>query len=354
MGSGCSKSKIMEAPDRTRSCTPPRITESSYQEALEQECAHRPTTPPANVAANARVIAASVGNVVAKRHAKLCLDPSTLASKGVFGDMKLLDCALEDQLGCMGSELLRDMLGEHCISSDSQTEFSPPNNPDLMCTPEREFWFVVGAGVVDTTTWKLKKGALPTCGVGSMVAGRNAKTVAELLERPEAKRSGLRESELIALRLYSGPMWAVYNPILRPALAFLETAGSTITKNLYPTTIQLIVSGICKLCRVADAPAGMCVFRGLSGVALPKEFFEPDHQGFAGGVEASFMSTTLDEQVSSLGRKTDSHAHTHSLSHIHTRTHTHTRFPPYTVQEYEAHMGDLKCFPFIFCHSKPK
>ena len=248
----------------------------------------------------------------------------------------------------MGSELLRDMLGEHCISSDSQTEFSPPNNPDLMCTPEREFWFVVGAGGVDTTTWKLKKGARPTCGVGSMVAGRNAKTVAELLERPEAKRAGLRESELIALRLYSGPMWAVYNPILRPALALLKSVGSTSIKNLYPTTIQLIVSGICKLCRVADAPAGMCVFRGLSGVALPKEFFEPDHQGFVGGVEASFMSTTLDEQVSSLGRKTDLHAHKHTDTHIHTRTHTPTRYPPLTAHEFEAHMAVLKCFPFIF------
>ena len=39
------------------------------------------------------------------------------------------------------------------------------------------------------------------------------------------------------------------------------------------------------------------VWRGLSGLALPPEFFEPDEQGFAGGVDASFMSTTLDDSV---------------------------------------------------------
>lgn len=100
----------------------------------------------------------------------------------------------------------------------------------------------------------------------------------------------------MAIRMYSGPMYAVYNPILRSTLA-LDPTGSTITDNQYPTTIQLIVSGICKLCRVAEVPAGLAVFRGLSGMALPKEFFELDEQGFAGGVEASFMSTTVDEQV---------------------------------------------------------
>ena len=32
-------------------------------------------------------------------------------------------------------------------------------------------------------------------------------------------------------------------------------------------------------------------------MALPPEFFEPDEQGFAGGVDVSFMSTTVDKDV---------------------------------------------------------
>ena len=42
----------------------------------------------------------------------------------------------------------------------------------------------------------------------------------------------------------------------------------------------------------------VCIAASL-GMALPAGFFETDQQGFAGGVEASFMSTTLDEQVTS-------------------------------------------------------
>jgi hypothetical protein len=44
-------------------------------------------------------------------------------------------------------------------------------------------------------------------------------------------------------------------------------------------------------------PEGVSVFRGLSGLTLQSEFFEPDEQGCAGGVEASFMSPTLSSEV---------------------------------------------------------
>ena len=90
----------------------------------------------------------------------------------------------------------------------------------------------------------------------------------------------------------AGPMYNIYNNILRSALE-----GSAEFANLYPTTIGLIVSGILKLCRVAKMPEGGAVFRGLSGLALPPEFFERDQQGFAGGVEPSFMSTTTSDEV---------------------------------------------------------
>lgn len=266
-----------------------------HQDAPRHESARRPTAPPATIAANARVVVAA-GNAVAQRHAKLCMDPSTLVRKGEFGSIELFDCQIEEQLGCMDVKSLRGIYAEHCLSPDSHKVFSPPNNPSLSCTPEEEFFFVVGKDGINQEKWELNPGARPASYPGCMVAGRNATTIAELLGRPEAAKAGLRTDELMAIRMYSGPMYAVYNPILRSTLA-LDPTGSTITDNQYPTTIQLIVSGICKLCRVAEVPAELAVFRGLSGMALPKEFFELDEQGFAGGVEASFMSTTVDEQV---------------------------------------------------------
>ena len=88
-------------------------------------------------------------------------------------------------------------------------------------------------------------------------------------------------------------MYYVYNNILRD----IESGEDSATANRYPTTIQLIVSGIRKLSTIAKMPEGGAVFRGLSGLALPPEFLELDEQGCAGGVEASFMSTTLSEEV---------------------------------------------------------
>ena len=89
-------------------------------------------------------------------------------------------------------------------------------------------------------------------------------------------------------------MHAKYNTILRDMTA-KEDADKC--DNLYPTTLGLIVSGILKLCRIAKMPEAGVVFRGLSGIALPGSFFELDGQGFAGGVDPGFMSTSVSEEV---------------------------------------------------------
>jgi len=74
------------------------------------------------------------------------------------------------------------------------------------------------------------------------------------------------------------------------------------SRNLYTTTLHLIVSGLRKLCRITAPPpkngkGEREVFRGTGGMALPPDFFWADAQGFAGGVEAAFMSTTTNRQV---------------------------------------------------------
>ena len=81
----------------------------------------------------------------------------------------------------------------------------------------------------------------------------------------------------------AGPMYAIYNKVLRDVVSDKEADRSA---NCYPTTLALIVSGIRKLAAIAEMPAGRAAYRGLSGLALPVEFFKSDEQGFAGGVGA--------------------------------------------------------------------
>ena len=142
---------------------------------------------------------------VAQRHAKLCMDVSGLIRKGKFGGIDLFDSMLEEQVGYMDATALRGMYAEHCMdAASSNAPFSPPNNPSLVCTPEREFYYVVGEGGIDIAKWEVKPGARPAKYDGCMVEGRNATPLSELLQADEAKRAKLRDTELIALRLYSG------------------------------------------------------------------------------------------------------------------------------------------------------
>ena len=141
---------------------------------------------------------------VAERHAKLALDPNGLVRVGKFGDIALFDSRLEEHVGFMDAKPLRGLYGEHVISVDSTTVFSPPNNPGLSCTPMGELAFVVGENGIDTETWELKADARPAQHGPHMVQGRNAKSIAELVESQEAKDAGLHDAEIVALRLYTG------------------------------------------------------------------------------------------------------------------------------------------------------
>jgi hypothetical protein len=221
---------------------------------------------------------------------KMCLDPSSLVRS-----ISLLDSKLQEQVGSMDIvNPLRAIYAEHCHAPDSNTVFTPSSYPGLFCTPKGEFLFVVGEDGIDQKEWKLKCGARPTCGSGSMFEGRNNKSLDELVKAPEAQAANLLPEEVVALRLCSGPQRHIYNAILGQ----LSTSDLLTNRNTYPTTIALAVSGIKKLSAVAKAPEGGAVWRSLaSGVILPDAFFERDEQGFAWGIDTSFMATSRDKSV---------------------------------------------------------
>jgi hypothetical protein len=81
-------------------------------------------------------------------------------------------------------------------------------------------------------------------------------------------------------------MYAAYNRVLRRQV-----------DPQFVTTIHAIVSGIIKLSSIMVLPIDRKVYRGLSDIELPEEFWEEDAYGSKGGVELGIMSTTLDKRV---------------------------------------------------------
>ena len=121
--------------------------------------------------------------------------------------------------------------------------------------------------------------------------------IEELLQRPLAKKAKLTRAEMIAVVLYTGPMFVVYNGILRQ---FPKELYDVFVKsdNRFSTTIFVLVSAIQKLSRCMHIPAGMLLYRGLGGtLELPDSFTIADENGCKGWTEFGFMSTTADRAV---------------------------------------------------------
>lgn len=123
-------------------------------------------------------------------------------------------------------------------------------------------------------------------------------TIALLMARhdvePVVTSAGLRPEEFRALRLYTGPLYILYNAVMRdfPANVVERLAG-----NRFETTVFVIVSGITKLAKVTPVPPRRLLYRGLGGMLLPEHFWKKTAQGFLGGVELGLMSTTAERRV---------------------------------------------------------
>ena len=131
--------------------------------------------------------------------------------------------------------------------------------------------------------------------------GRIIQPIDELLQKPLAKAAKLIREEMIAIVMYTGPLFLLYNAVLRrfPADIYevFKSAG-----NLFPTTIFVLVSAINKLSRCANIPPGMLLYRGLGGtLEFPQRFTRPDPScrtpNALGFLEYGFMSTTADKSI---------------------------------------------------------
>ena len=133
---------------------------------------------------------------------------------------------------------------------------------------------------------------------GVSLGGRQSIAQMEKEINPKLVKVGqppLTEEELVAGRLYTGPMYFKYNAVLRqftgdPFLvdAWKKACGPAPYNN-YVSTIHAINSCVIKLCKLTKAGK---VWRGTCYGKLPEEFWVPNSEGVLGGIEYGFQSTT--------------------------------------------------------------
>jgi hypothetical protein len=176
------------------------------------------------------------------------------------------------------------MEAEHCHKEDSTAAFRTKNYKILTCTHDE--WQIV-----------VQEGNTGASHAADMRHGRRIPNIDELLELPMSTAAKLSRAEVIAVVLYTGPLYEKYNCVLRrwPKEAYddMVSKGST-----FSTTIHVLVSAVQKLASVIKLPDGLKLYRGLGGVSdLPESFFKSHANGGLGFTEWGFMSTTSDKQI---------------------------------------------------------
>jgi hypothetical protein len=142
-----------------------------------------------------------------------------------------------------------------------------------------------------------KRLELPSSAMGD---SRVILPIDDLLQKPAAKAANLTREEVIAIVMYTGPAFKLYNAVLRRVPAEIYEVFKS-ADNLFPTTIFVLVSAINKLSRCASIPRNTMLYRGLGGSTFPERFSRPDPDcktpNALGYLEYGFMSTTADKSI---------------------------------------------------------
>jgi hypothetical protein len=182
----------------------------------------------------------------------------------------------EGLIGTPNPKIMQGMEAEHCLRANSQRKFTT-GNYNVTTTPATEWEFVVKPkdGVAYPHTPK-NKVQWPKKMEWKGRSGREAEGVEVFMQRKQVTRARLLLVEVIALRLYTGPMFVLYNAVLRgyPEMDVECLKDKDGKENRYETTIFAIASGITKLSKVSDVPADRRLYRGLGGMILPRQFWE--------------------------------------------------------------------------------
>ncbi len=203
-----------------------------------------------------------------------------------IGSVEDFHKGLTNRIGSPNLDYEKAMFAEHCTMGGHDYEFTT-GNYKITTTPKQEWLYIAG----DHQDQRL------ACPEKDMGHGRRIVPIEDMLRMPLAKRARVTRAEMIAVVLYTGPMFVVYNGILRRFPQQLYELFSR-NDNTFSTTIFVLVSAVQKLSRFMNMPPGMQLYRGLGGtLELPDSFYNADENGCTGFTEFGFMSTTADRTV---------------------------------------------------------
>lgn len=197
--------------------------------------------------------------------------------QGNFGTIQSFHMSIYDDIGNPNPQWEVAMMKEH-----ENTEKFRTGNYGIETCPSDEWRFVVNGDSPSSE---------------AMAHGRTLLPIEHYMGLGLTTRARLTRPEVIALVLYTGPMFMLWNTILRkyPEDLFKKLE---LEESLFPTSIFVLMSAIQKVSRVMEMEPGQLLYRGVDGsMTFPSHFTTPDANGCVGMMEHGFMSTTADINV---------------------------------------------------------
>ena len=186
------------------------------------------------------------------------------------------------------------MFFEHCKRGGADFEFDSGNPYNIKTTAILEWKYVLHAHVPDCDG---RLHDAPEVIQNGNRLRREIRSIDDVVE--QYKHAKLSRAEVISVILYSGPMFVVYNGILRQ---FPPSIFDTFNAhdNLFSTTIFVLASALQKLARESRIFAETPLYRGLGGsgkftLELPDSFYKPNETYCTGYMDFGFQSFTADK-----------------------------------------------------------
>jgi hypothetical protein len=229
------------------------------------------------------------------KNSKFCMDG---AYEGSFATLADFQEGPEKLIGSPNPNVEKGIAREHCERRNAKQPFTSSNYGITTC-PAWEWEFVVcprPAFAYPHTPADRREWRVPAGQSWRGEHGRDPTPLDAFLSHAMAHAAALHRSEVTALRLYTGPMFNLYNAALRKHPPALHAA---LHGNAYETTLFCIISAVLKLSKHTAVPPDRRLFRGLGGMILPDQFWRAGAAagGLRGAVEWGLMSTTTQREV---------------------------------------------------------
>lgn len=223
-----------------------------------------------------------------------------------FGGIGAFYQGLEGLVGSPSHSIDVGMEAEHCDSVDSKSPFVV-DNYGTETTSHIEFMFVKapenGLQKLGLSVWPQEEKLKLNVKLRDLI--RKPRPLSDFTLQLEAINEELKGAstapvtlaEMIACRLYTGPLFVKYNSTLRKFTGvglFEDQCASLCLGNPYTTTLHTINSGLIKLSKLT---AAQTVYRGIRDGILPDQFWNEDGLKLRCGVDYAFCSTTLNRQI---------------------------------------------------------